>query len=466
MNTRIIFLLSALTLFGGALRLYNLNYQSLWYDEIHTVIRSDSTNSIQSIVGYAENSDVDQPPAFFVYNHLTFKVFGVGEMGVRLGSVLLGILAIPVMYFLGREIINSESGVLAAVLTTVNYFHIYYSQEARFYTMTFLLSALSYLFLVRAFKYVRVVDFALYTLFSILLLYSHYYGMVIFATQVITFVVLIAFFKRNDRKFITLGFLSGLIVGLCFLPYLSVFLKHNQTPSFWIQEPSWFFILDYFYSYFGKDILQTLVFVTLIFLFVRQLLKKDCPEQLRPVYIILLLWLVVSYLIPFIRSIVSTPILHIRYTIVSLPAWIIIFCVGWSTLNGKKWKLILMSALIVVSLVNLIFFRKHYTKIQKQQMREAALFVQQNKKGNTPVYSQFAEYYQYYFRNAEKIGFADPNQLSHTDRFWLLQARFFSPEEFTQELKQYENSFDVIENRQFHNTAAVLLVRRDQDKPM
>ncbi len=452
-----------MVLVGGALRFYHLSYQSLWYDELHTVLRSSPANSIQSILAYAKDSEVDQPPVFFLFTQLTFRIFGFTEATVRLGSVILGILAIPVMYLLGREFVNRESGLFAALLTTVNYFHIYYSQEARFYMLTFLLSALSYLFFVRAYKRVRVVDFIFYGVSSILLLYTHYFGMVIFATQVLTFVVLTLLYRMNDRRFIISGLLTGLLVAASFSPWLPIVLKQNQVESFWIHKPSIFFALEYVYDYFGKDIVQTLIIATLTYLFGRELIKKDPTGQpSRELYLIVLLWLIVSYLIPFVRSITSTPIMHIRYTIITLPAWMIILSVGWSAIKNRKWKLALAGIVVASSLVNLTFFRKHYTKIQKQQMREAAQFVQQKNKKGIPVYSAFPEHYQFYYHNSGGIDYPTQAELDQTDQFWLLQANFFSPDEFSQELRQYEDSFDVIENHQFHKTAAVLLVRKKE----
>lgn len=459
MSQRVILFIAALVLVGGALRVYKLNYQSLWYDEIHTVIRSGPDVTIPSIIGYAENSEVDQPPVFFLYMHFVLDVFGVSDRTVRLGSVFLGLLAIPVMYFLGREIVNAETGIFAAALTTVNFFHIYHSQEARFYTLLFLLSALSYLFMIRGFRYVRIIDFIFYTLFTVLLLYTHYFGMVIFAAQVLTFAVL-AFYKWHDRRFMIFGFSSGLLIGLAFLPWLSIVLKHNQVGSFWIGRPTWYFLLEYFYNYFGKDMIQSALFVFFTFLFVRQFVRKDFADpQTRQVYIILIFWLVISYLIPYIKSIVDTPILHMRYMIISLPALILIFSAGWSAIPNKKWRFGLMYALIVISVANLIFFRKHYIKIQKQQMREAALVVKDKNYSNTPVLAVSNDYYQYYFRNGISVLPADPSMVSKFDQFWLLQIQFFSPEELAQEIKVFESEFKVAEHHQFHHATAVLLTR-------
>ncbi len=458
MKTHIAAIIVALVLVGGALRFYKLNYQSLWYDEIHTVLRSGPGVTISSIIGYAENSAVDQPPVFFVYTHLLLEALGVSDFTVRLGSVLTGLLAIPVMFFLGREVLNEDTGIFAATLTTVNYFHIYHSQEARFYTMLFLLSALSYLFMIRAVKYSRVLDFALYFTFTVLLLYTHYFGMVIFAAQVITFIVL-AFHKWNDRKFIILGFSSGLLIGLAFLPWLTIILKHSEVGAFWIGKPKWYFVLEYFYNYFGKDAIQAAVFVFFIFLFIRQFAKKEfAGTQSSHIYLILTLWLVTSYLIPYVRSVVSTPILHIRYMIISLPAWILIFGAGWSTIPNKKWRNVLLVAVFVLSIANLFLFRKHFTKIKKQQMREAAAAVKQG--ADAPVVATYSEYYQYYFNEGTTVMPANNPQLSVQDRFWLLHIRFFSADELAQELKPFEDNFDVTERHEFHHAAAVLLTRK------
>ena len=118
----------------------------------------------------------------------------------------------------------------------------------------------------------------------------------------------------------------------------------------------------------------------------------------------------------------------------------------------------------MISVANLVFFRKHYSKIQKQQMREIALLVQEKKESSVPVYSMFAEHYQFYFNKGDTIHFSAPGRMTDIDRFWLLQAEFFSSDELTQELNQYLDTFEIAENHQFHKTAAVLLVRKPRNK--
>jgi mannosyltransferase len=459
-SSRTVILLAAITISGAILRLYDLTFQSLWFDELHTVIRSSPANSLASILGYAKDSEVDQPPAFFLFTQLTFELFGVSEWIVRFGSAMLGIVAIPVMYFVGREVKDSITGFFAATLTAFNYFHIVYSQEARFYTMTFLLSALSYLFFIRGFRYVRILDFVFYIFFTTILLYTHYFGMVIFATQVLTFIILAGVYKR-ETAFVIRGLVTGIMVSILFLPWVSIILKHMGVEGFWIQRPNAFFVLEYYYGYLGKDIVQALILAVFVFLFARAFLKDRSTGSPRTqYYVILILWLLLSYLIPYVRSLVSTPILHIRYSIISLPAWIIIFSLGGSTIPQRRLKLVLALCIVLSATLNLILFRHHYSTIQKQQIREVSRFVQ-TARPDLPVYSVFPEHFSFYFPASRPVRSSETADPKTVQEFWLLQAYFFSEEEYANELQKLQDVFTVTEEHTFHKTKAVLFVKKE-----
>ncbi|MCA6416913.1 MAG: glycosyltransferase family 39 protein, partial [Cytophagales bacterium] len=165
-------------------------------------------NSLHSVIEY---SKADQPPLFFIYIHYIFKIFGYNEIVGRIACAFIGLLSIPIIYFLGKEYHGKLTGIFAALLTGINYFHIYYSQELRFYTMAFFFASLSYLFYIRAFKYVRLIDFIGYSISTVCLLYTHYFGLIIFGTQALTFLILLKG-KRNS-KFVLLS-ISAAIVTL------------------------------------------------------------------------------------------------------------------------------------------------------------------------------------------------------------------------------------------------------------
>src|SRR5688572_20283422 len=147
-RSAIVYCIIGILILGTILRMYKLNYQSLWFDELHSIIPAQPENSLQSIVAYCKS---DQPPAFFFYLHAVFKIFGYNEIIGRIATAFLGIMAIPVLYLLGKECQNKTTGLFAALLSAACYFLVYYSQELRFYAMTFLFAALSYLFFIRTY---------------------------------------------------------------------------------------------------------------------------------------------------------------------------------------------------------------------------------------------------------------------------------------------------------------------------
>lgn len=448
-------ILSGITLIGLALRIYHLDYQSLWFDELHSIVPTDPENSISSLIEYCKR---DQPPGYFIFLHYFLTVFGYNEVVGRCASVLLGVAAIPAMYFFGKEIKGPGVGIAAALLTSLNYMHIYYSQELRFYTMVFLTTTLSFLFLIRAYKRGKNQDFILYCISTTALLYTHYYGLVIFAAQAIIFLLLLVY--RRDPAFLIRSAIAGACVAIFYLPWLPVILSDLQIASFWIRKPEPTFLADYFYYYFGKDAIVTILFIFLIVIFSRAFLRKEMrSSDLKPVYMVLVAWLVLSYLIPYIKSVIGTPMLYVRYTMVSLPAWILIISIGWDELRNNRIK---YGFLVVVSLsmiLNLFFFRKHYVRIDKQQFREVSEFI---KEANSqyPVYSLFAWHYDFYFRDHRiEVKEFDPAEVVGLDGFWLLQVEFFDPSEKQKVIETVSDEFEIAETHPFHKTDAVLLRR-------
>jgi uncharacterized membrane protein len=114
---------------------------------------------------------------------------------------MIGVLGIPAIYLLGKELKNEKIGLLAASLTAINYFHIYYSQEVRFYTLLFFASTLSYLFYIKCIKEPKVFNYVAYILFTTLCIYTHYFGLVVAASQAILF-GLVIYLNKPDKKYL------------------------------------------------------------------------------------------------------------------------------------------------------------------------------------------------------------------------------------------------------------------------
>ena len=75
---------------------------------------------------------------------------GESEFVLRSLSALAGVLAVGLVYVLGKRLFDTKVGLIGAALLATNSFHIQYSQEARAYSLMVLLTALSSLFFLRA----------------------------------------------------------------------------------------------------------------------------------------------------------------------------------------------------------------------------------------------------------------------------------------------------------------------------
>jgi uncharacterized membrane protein len=65
---------------------------------------------------------------------------------VRLFSVVVGTLSVPLLFLVGRRVLGVKPGLVAALTLALAPFHIYYSQEARMYSLvTLLVLASTYL---------------------------------------------------------------------------------------------------------------------------------------------------------------------------------------------------------------------------------------------------------------------------------------------------------------------------------
>jgi mannosyltransferase len=139
--------LGLVLLVGAALRFATLDAQSLWYDE--AVTGHLLTLSLPDLWRAIPDSE-STPPLYYVLAWLWTHVFGVGEVGLRSLSALLGTATIGVVWALGRRLGGERAGLLAAALVAFNPMLVWFSQEARGYALLVALGALSALLWLRA----------------------------------------------------------------------------------------------------------------------------------------------------------------------------------------------------------------------------------------------------------------------------------------------------------------------------
>jgi 4-amino-4-deoxy-L-arabinose transferase-like glycosyltransferase len=169
---------AALTALGAALRFAALDSQSFWLDELATVSLLDRGFG-EMLDGIRETEAT--PYLYYVLAWPWTQVFGLGELGLRSLSAVVGTLAVPVSYAAGAVLCSRRVGVVAAALVAVHPFLVWYSQEARSYSLVVLLGACIVLFLGRALRAPRPADLALWAVASSLAIATHYFAVFLVA---------------------------------------------------------------------------------------------------------------------------------------------------------------------------------------------------------------------------------------------------------------------------------------------
>ncbi len=206
--------LTVIIVAGAVLRLTALNRQSLWFDEIDVVIRAQRplNQVLHTFIAAGENG-----PLYNILLALWIRVAGISEIAVRFPSAVAGVLAIPLIYLLGRRLAGAPVGLVAAGLLAISPYHVWYSQEAKMYAMVVLLALASSYALVEALESNRSLWWVAYAVVTSLLFYTHVATVLVFAAQSLYVILAHRAWRGRERKWL-------IAVGVLTLPYVPIAL--------------------------------------------------------------------------------------------------------------------------------------------------------------------------------------------------------------------------------------------------
>ena len=121
--------LVGLVLLAAILRFYRLGAQSLWVDEMLTLIVATPKPGFP--LGQLLLHNIHGPLHTFVVAMM--RLVSENEAWLRLPSAVAGVLAVPVLYAWVKPRFGARTAAWAATLLAVNPLHIHYSQELRNY---------------------------------------------------------------------------------------------------------------------------------------------------------------------------------------------------------------------------------------------------------------------------------------------------------------------------------------------
>jgi mannosyltransferase len=219
---------AGLVALAAALRFYGIGHQGFWFDEANTAQLVRFTPG--RMLGLLPRSE-STPPLYYCVAWVWARLWGDSEAGLRSLSAVAGVLVVPVAYGAGARLISRRAGIIAAALTACSPLLIWYSQEARSYSLLVLLSALSLL----AFVYARATPtpraLALWALASALALATHYFAALAVVPEAAW---LLAGHRRQTAVRVAVA-----VVAACGLALIPLAISQNGTGhDSWIASAS------------------------------------------------------------------------------------------------------------------------------------------------------------------------------------------------------------------------------------
>ncbi len=347
-----------LTVIGLFLRFYNLGFNSLWLDEASTYgVSIKSLPEIWQVTAAGEFN----PPLFYWVEHIML-MSGNNEIILRIIPALLGVLTIPLVYLIGKEFIDRNVGIIAAAAFTVSPFLIYYSQEARAYSMMLFFVAAAMVFYLKALKTNDITNWVLFGAFSALAFWAHFYAFTIIAALFLYAVIIkIPHIKTGIHDLKMLVFGAVVFVVLCsplILVTVQLFATRTASaPTYGIQGLG--IISETFRQIAGfNDIALFLLFA----LFVIGIIQAFLIDKNKGLFLVLLtvLTLVISYFLSF--KMPMQPRYLIFMSIIFFVGVAISYKVFYLLMNNRGVIYGFIAVLIIISAPTLVNYYSGYSK--------------------------------------------------------------------------------------------------------
>lgn len=349
-------------------------------------------------------------PLYYLY----LKPFtGFNDFVLRLTSLIPSVIAIYMMYIVGKEY-SKKAGIFAASITSILSFLVYYAQEVRFYSLLFLFSAILLLFTIRLVKYNNRFNLIGFILSSVIVVITHVLGIIF-----VFFNCLYVFYKN---KSLAKKILFGLaILSICLLP-IFIAIIHQIPVSQWWGRFTYTNVLFLFTDYLSPILTNNVNAPPIFFYNPMLAFWLTVPTLLGIVGLICGIKLnkgilAVSSLyvfVLFILAICGNLVFITKYSIEILPTIILLISIGFVRLN--KVGLLLFAMFISLHIAS--FFTPYYvTKIFRSEGHRIVGEILNNRHPQNIIFTyyspdRFKRYYkgdakQYYISKINRFEFKD-----------------------------------------------------------
>lgn len=383
-------ILAGIFLAAAWLRLTLLDRQSLWFDEADVVVRAQQSlaDVLRTFIKPGENG-----PLYNLLLHFWIQIFGPSETSVRMPSALAGLATIPVMYAVGMRTLGRRAGLFAAGLLAISPYHVWYSQEAKMYSIAVLLTLVSTAFFVEALRRNERRWWIGYVVVTTLAFYFHVTTVLIFAAQSAFFLVTWRRWSGRHRAWL-------ISVGALTLPYVPIALwvgrvllnganQWQPKVTLWQMtqiEATKFAVnraKDLVTEARGRLIYGSAAAIGVVTMGVLGWGSDNRSIKVERRWILCFAMLVVLPVLMFFVVTFKQPFFNDRYLIMALPFYLLLVAAGLRGLESRIWPLalILCAALVAYAWMPLRDINRSNLS-QKENWRAAYQYVAQRAEPN------------------------------------------------------------------------------------
>ncbi len=210
-------LLAIIILLAFTLRVYRLGYQSLWDDEAWSLLLAQ-----KDVIGIALQAVADvHPPLHYYLLHFWMPLAGNSEFAARFPSLFFGVLFVALFSRVSKDLLGALSAPLAGFVVALAPFLVYFSQEARMYTLAAFFSLLSFLLFWRALVTGHYLYWVIYVVATALALYTHYYAVFIVLFEAIYLLFRVRSYRTRFKGWL----ISQIAIGILVMPWLLLVIQ-------------------------------------------------------------------------------------------------------------------------------------------------------------------------------------------------------------------------------------------------
>jgi len=409
-------LLLPILLLGAILRLIRLGQQSFWWDEVYSA--NLAAKSLATVV-----PRFGQTPTLYPILLHFWSYMGHSDTMLRLLSVLFGIITLWVVYLIGKNLLDARHGLLCSLLMAISPFHIWYSREARMYSLLILLSAASVLFFIKFLQKQKGWPGVWWALSTGLAIYTHYYAVFILIFEVAIFLL---FWHRYHYRWRSFCYVLGSLVAMM-LPMLFLFFLGGRYATLSAEGAGenpiqLFSILYTFFAFslglsYGPSIaeLHRCISLTTVQPYLAQILPVALLFSAifvlglgflwhrREKLVFLLLYLIVPIAGASLLSLLWPQISYnVRYVSTALPAYGFILARGLLAPRNRTIRWVLVLLILTGTFISL---HNYYCvdKYGKADYRSAAQFVSAHSEDSDVILAPYLELFKYYYRGPSAV---------------------------------------------------------------